>query len=113
MVLLVYLASRFTFRLKEFFTRWFIRSFFRAAHYLISLLERLDRKFALAVTLRHFSEPLYGDYTPVGRILGLVFRGGRAAAASILYFFIIIFFAVIYFSVWWLIPAYALSRILF
>ena len=63
-----------------------------------------DQSFAVAITLRHFFEPLYKDYSVIGRILGIVFRAGRVAIGGVFYLLIALVFAVIY-LIWIAIPA--------
>ena len=63
-----------------------------------------DQSFAVAITLRHFFEPLYKDYSVIGRILGIVFRAARVAIGGIFYILIALLFAIIY-LVWLAIPA--------
>jgi len=75
----VYLVYRFLYRISQFFHDWYVHGSRNAAHLFISLLERLDRVFAVKITLLYFFRPLYGDYTIVGRILGIIFRSFRIA----------------------------------
>lgn len=63
-----------------------------------------DRSFAVGVTLRHFFEPLYKDYSIVGRILGIVFRSARVAIGGVCYLFLALVFALAY-VIWLAIPA--------
>src|SRR3989338_325613 len=94
---LIYLVNRFFYRLFDFFHHWYAdgsRVFF---HHFISFLERLDKKFAVKITLRYFFRPLCGDYTIVGRILGVIFRSGRILIGAALYLFFSAIFLVVYF----------------
>jgi len=89
---LTYLAGRFIYRILDFFNHWYIgasRVFF---HKLVSFLEELDQTIALRVTLKYFFQPLFKDYTVIGRILGVVFRTGRALIGAIIYFLVIAIF---------------------
>ena len=67
-------------------------------------LEAADQTFAIRITLRHFFEPLYKDYSIIGRILGVIFRTGRVIVGGVVYLLITIMFAVVY-LVWLAIPA--------
>lgn len=102
-VAIVYLAYRLFYRTMEFFRHWYIDSAKWIFHVFISTLERLDQIFAVKITLRHFFEPLYGDYTITGRILGVPLRSARIVVGSTLYFFVGALFLVA-FIVWILIP---------
>ena len=107
---LVYLAHRFFYRLFDFFhhwyadgSRWFGRKF-------IGTLRELDKTFAVKVTFEHFFEPLYGDYTVIGRILGAVFRTFRTAIGLAVYAVLTVAMAILY-IIWLAIPAYVAWRI--
>ena len=67
-------------------------------------LRATDESFAIKITLRHFFEPLYKDYSIIGRILGVIFRTGRIILGGIVYLLIAIIFAVAY-IIWLGIPA--------
>ncbi|MEK9180407.1 MAG: hypothetical protein AAB897_03270 [Patescibacteria group bacterium] len=100
---LIYLLQRFFLRLADFFHHWYVDGSRNIFHYFISLLENLDQTFALRVTLRHFFQPLYKDYTIVGRILGIIFRSGRVLIAFLFYLVIAAAFAIVYFA-WLILP---------
>jgi len=100
---LTFLLRRFFFRIADFFHHWYVdgsKSFF---HGFLSLLEFLDRTFAVAVTARFFFSPLYGDYTFIGRVLGVIFRTLRILFGSVVYVLAAVGFAFVYLS-WLLIP---------
>ncbi len=99
----VYLVQRFFYRLFDFFHHWYADGSRRFAHLFISTLEVADRTFAVKITLRHFFEPLYGDYSIIGRILGLIFRTGRVLIGSVMYLIVAIVFACAYLA-WLAIP---------
>jgi hypothetical protein len=80
-----YLTYRFFYRLGDFFHHWYADASRQFFHRWISLLERLDRTFALRITLKFFFQPLYKDYTFVGRILGVIFRSGRIIVSVLVY----------------------------
>ena len=98
---LVYIIQRFLYRLGDFFHNWYIHGSRNIFHFFISKMESIDKVFALKVTLRYFFQPLYKDYTVVGRILGVVFRSGRILIAVSFYLVISAIFFLIYLS--WLI----------
>jgi len=100
----VYLVQRFFYRLFDFFHHWYADGSRRFAHAFISALESADRTFAVKITMRHFFEPLYKDYSAIGRILGIIFRTGRVLIGAIVYFVVACIFAVAY-LVWLAIPA--------
>lgn len=107
----VYLFKRFIYRLKEFFRHWYIKSFFIYANFVVSLLERLDRVFAFKITLRFLFQPLYGDYSVLGYLLGFIFRSGRLIVGGLVYL-IVIMAAVAAYLLWLAILPYIIYRII-
>ena len=71
---LFYLIKQFFFRIFSFLRHWYIDGFVFVWHKLLGALERLDRFFAIKITMRHWLEPLYQDKTVLGYILGFIFR---------------------------------------
>ena len=100
---LVYLIQRFFYRIFEFFHHWYIDGSRTIGRSFMGTLTAADQSLALKITLRHFFEPLYKDYSIIGRILGVIFRTGRIAIGAVVYLFITGFFLVVYF-VWIAIP---------
>jgi hypothetical protein len=99
----VYVMARFLYRIVDFFNHWYIGASRSFLHSFFSVLESLDETFAVHITLRHFFEPLYGDYSIVGRILGIVFRSGRVLVGSVIYLILGLIFIATY-ALWLAIP---------
>ena len=99
----LYLLNRLFFRLADFFRHWYFAGSRSFGHRFISTLSSLDRRWALRQTVRHFFRPLYGDYSYVGRVLGVIFRIFRILIALALYTLCTILFAAAY-LIWLLIP---------
>lgn len=104
---LVYLANRLFFRLSDFFHHWYIDGSRAIAHGSVSFLERVDRVIAFRITLRYFFQPLYKDFTFIGRILGVIFRSIRLAIGLVLYMFLGVILAGAY-LLWILLPPFFL-----
>ena len=73
---IVYLARRFIYRFLDFFHHWYVDGSYVIGRHFMATLTAADQSFAVAITMRHFFEPLYKDYSIIGRILGIVFRIG-------------------------------------
>ncbi len=82
---LLYLSGRLVFRVGDFFHHWYVDGTKRFAHATISFFAQLDRTLALRMTAWHFSEPLYGDYTVIGHIMGFLFRFFRVLVGLAVY----------------------------
>jgi hypothetical protein len=98
-----YLLYRFFYRIFDFGRHWYVHGSRMIAHQFISTLESADKSFAVKITLTHFFEPLYKDYSIIGRILGFIFRLARVAVGLVVYVVIAAIFAVAY-IVWVLVP---------
>jgi hypothetical protein len=85
---LVYVIQRFFYRIFEFFHHWYIGGSRVIARAFMGALTSADQSLALKITLRHFFEPLYKDYSVIGRILGVIFRSGRIAIGAVVYLFL-------------------------
>ena len=93
---LVYAAHRFVFRVVSFFHHWYVDGSRFFIHRFVSALAHFDETFAVRLTLAHFFEPLYKDYSIPGRAFGIVFRTGRVIIGALLYIAISAFFFVLY-----------------
>jgi len=100
----VYLAYHLAERIFAFIHDWYVDGSRAIARKFINTLERMDRGFAVKITLRHFFQPLYKDYTIVGRVLGVIFRSFRILIGLAVYLVVAAFFALAY-VVWVAVPA--------
>jgi hypothetical protein len=101
---LVYLLRRFAYHFLDFFRHWYVGGSRAIGRRFMATLSAADRSFAVVITLRHFFEPLYKDYSVIGRILGIVFRTIRVLIGSVFYLILTIAFAIVY-VIWLAIPA--------
>jgi hypothetical protein len=99
----VYLIQRFFYRIVDFFHHWYIDGSRYLGHRFLLVLQGLDQTFAIKITLLHFFEPLYRDYSVIGRILGVIFRTGRILIALVIYFVFTLIFLALYF-LWVILP---------
>lgn len=94
-----YLLARAVYRIKLFFSDWYIGSFRVISRWAIDRLESLDRTWALLITLKNIFQPLYQDHTFTGRILGFIFRSARIVIGSCLYVVVVALAMIAYISV--------------
>ena len=100
----VYLVGRFIYRFIDFFHHWYYDGSRAIAHRFVEALSITDESLAIRVTIRHFTQPLFRDYTVIGRILGVIFRSGRVALGAVVYLFMTVLFGVFYLA-WIALPA--------
>ncbi|MDI6717938.1 MAG: hypothetical protein QMD86_02785 [Patescibacteria group bacterium] len=90
----IFILNRFIFRILEFIWHWYVGTAKVYGHFVISVLERLDRFFALKITFRNIFQPLYQDKSVLGYILGFILRLARITTGGIVYCVLIaLFFA--------------------
>ena len=99
----IYLIDRFFYRIFDFFRHWYVNGSRKIAHVFILSLENIDRSLAIKITLRHFFEPLYKDYSVIGRLLGIIFRLGRVVVGLVTYVVVMVCFLCVYLA-WIAIP---------
>ncbi len=98
-----YLLHRIFYRIFDFFRHWYVDGSRMIAHGFILTLEHLDRSLAVKITLEHFFEPLYKDYSVIGRLLGVIFRTVRVVVGIAVYAAIMVCFIGAYLA-WIAIP---------
>jgi hypothetical protein len=99
----VYVVRRFFFRIYNFFHHWYFDGSLAIGRRFMATMTRADQTLAVAITLRHFFEPLYKDYSIVGRIMGIIFRTLRILVGAVCYLFLAAVFAALYLA-WLAIP---------
>ena len=102
-----YLVTQLGRRVSLFFVRWYVSFSKRFWGRVLDIASDLDRTFAIKINARLWLQPLYGDYSPVGRIIGPIFRTLRIFFGFVAYFFIFVFAAFLW-VLWLLIPPYIL-----
>lgn len=98
-----YLVYRFLYRVFDFFYHWYYSGSRIIAHKFMTALETIDRSIALKITLQYFFQPLYKDYSIIGRILGIFFRTARILVGIAVYIVVTVIFVACY-LVWIAIP---------
>jgi len=101
---LTYLFQRFFYRIFDFFHHWYVDGSRAFGRTFIATLREVDTVIAIKITLRYFFQPLYKDYTIMGRILGVIFRTGRILVGAAVYTVLIAVFAAAYLA-WLAVPA--------
>lgn len=100
---IVFAFNRFVFRIADFIKHWYLGGFKVFANFFISILEKLDKFFAIKITWRNFFAPLYQDQSIISHILGPIFRFFRLVLGGILYVSLIVA-AIFIFLIWAAIP---------
>jgi hypothetical protein len=107
---LFYATEQFFLRILDFFSHWYIGGIGAIRRRMSATFRLLERSLALRLTFKHFFEPLYGDYSLVGRIVGPIFRVLRMFFAAALYLFLFACF-LIFALAWALLPPFLIINI--
>ena len=100
------LLYRFLKGLRNFLYFWYIKSsgdFWRSE---ISFIKGIERDIGIIINLKLITQPIFGDYTYIGRIIGPIFRLGRVIFGVIMVSFSLCLVAALYFF-WILLPPVA------
>jgi VIT1/CCC1 family predicted Fe2+/Mn2+ transporter len=108
---LVYLLARLASSVIGFWKHWYVDGLIYAWDKLRGTIYSLDRSFAVRITLKHFFEPLWGDYSIIGRIIGPFIRIARIAFGGVLYLLAACLWAILV-LVWLFIPIALLISII-
>ncbi|MFA6354585.1 MAG: hypothetical protein WCX12_02805 [Candidatus Paceibacterota bacterium] len=92
----VYLVVRFFILIGDFLHHWYIDGSRRLADFFVSSFEKLDQTLAIRITVKYFFQPLYKDFTILGRILGVIFRSGRILIGLVVYLIVAGVFLAVY-----------------
>ncbi len=106
----VYLGEQLLFRIAEFLRHWYLGSARVYFNFLIERFHDLDRILAFRVTLRHLLEPLYGDYSLLGRVIGLPLRLFRLIVGGVVYL-VLGALAIAVYAVWLIFPIYLVAHL--
>jgi hypothetical protein len=95
----------------DFFYFWYVtssRDFWRRE---ISFIRREEHDIGILINLKLLTQPIFGDYTVMGKLIGPVFRLGRVLFGALI---ILLSFAaiIIVYIIWLLLPLLALGMAL-
>ncbi len=108
--IVIYLFSAIVNRIACFIKDWYPNTFFKFWNFLLNTLKKLDKTFAIKITIRHWLKPLYQDATIIGYILGFVFRTIRIILAVLIYLTIFIIVMFLY-LIWAAVPIFLIIKI--
>jgi len=104
-----YIIDAFFSQIFDFFRYWYKNGFIQIGQTAVSVLNNLDRYFAVKVSIKNLFEPLYQDRSAIGYVLGFVFRLIRIILGAIIYLAVILFFSLVY-LIWAAFPIYVALR---
>lgn len=108
---LVYIITHLSRRVVDFFRHWYVDGFLRSVDWTLSILERLDKRFAIRITAKNWLQPLYQDYSIIGYIWGFIFRTIRIFVGLAVYLAFILT-ATLLFLGWAAFPIFVIYQII-
>ncbi len=97
--------------LYDFFYFWYIKSSKDFWKKEMAFIKGVENDIGIIVNLRLITQPIYGDYSKIGRIIGPIFRLCRIVIGC--FFVLLSFFAVIgIYFLWLLFPIVSVIMIL-
>ncbi len=84
-LVIVYLFQRLWYQVRLFVYDWYVGGFRAVVGRAMAILAVFDRFWALKITLRYWTKPLYQDQSFLGHALGFVFRTTRLLCGGLLY----------------------------
>ena len=106
----LYIATHLGRRALDFFRHWYVDGFLRSVDWTLGILERLDKKFAVRITVKNWFQPLFQDYTLIGYIWGFIFRTIRIFIGLSVYLAFILSAAIL-FAGWAAFPLFVIYQI--
>jgi len=100
-----FIFNQFFHEITCFFRRWYLERSELFWSAVFGFLGVLDKNFAVAINARLWLQPLYGDYSPVGRILGPILRSMRIVFGSSVYAAVLVFAGLVWLVWLLLLPA--------
>ncbi len=100
---LVYVVKKGVFQFLDFWRHWYLDGSRAFRVHAVSFFSNVEQSFSFRLTIHHFFEPLYKDYTILGRILGVIFRSGMLLFGSLFCAVVAILFLITY-AAWLLMP---------
>lgn len=109
---ITYLIKRFFYRIADFFRRWYVHGSHGYYDFVINVLRGMDYTLAWRITAKNILEPLYGDYSVIGHIIGFIVRIIRLCIATAIYA-VVFAIAIAVYAVWLAIPPFFIITMFF
>ena len=102
----VNLPIKFLKGIHQFFYFWYITSSKNFWHKEIGFLRQIERDIGVMINLKLITQPIFGDYTYAGRVIGPIFRLGRVLVGTII-MIASIFVVILIYMIWIVLPPLA------
>ena len=100
------LPIKFLKGINQFFYFWYIQSSKDFWHREILFIKGVERDIGVMINLKLITQPIFGDYTYAGRVIGPIFRLGRVLVGTMI-MVVSIFVVILIYLIWIILPPLA------
>lgn len=104
------LPVKFVKGINHSFYFWYFTSSKDFWHKEIGFLKQIERDIGVIINLKLIFQPIFGDYTYAGRIIGPIFRLGRVLIGFVI-MLVSIFVVILIYLIWIILPPLALLMV--
>ena len=105
------LPIKFIKGINQFLWFWYVQSSKDFWYREIAFLKQIERDIGVMINLKLITQPIFGDYSYMGRIIGPVFRLGRVLVGTIIMIVSIVVIILIY-IIWIILPPLAFLMVM-
>ncbi len=105
------LPIKFLKGINQFFWFWYVQSSKDFWHREIAFLRQIERDIGVMINLKLIFQPIFGDYSYMGRAIGPVFRLGRVLIGTII-MIASIFIVILIYLIWIILPPLAFLMVM-
>lgn len=99
----VSLPVKFIKEIINFFSFWYLTSSKNFWQKEVSFIKGIENDIGLLINLRLMFQPIFGDYSYMGRVIGPIFRTGRILFGFIFILLSLVFMVIMY-LIWIILP---------
>jgi len=100
------LPVKFVKGINQFFWFWYVQSSRDFWHREIAFLKQIERDIGVIINLKLITQPIFGDYSYMGRVIGPIFRLGRVLIGTMI-MIASIFVVILIYLIWIILPPLA------
>ena len=105
------LPIKFIKGINQFLWFWYVQSSKDFWHREVAFLKQIERDIGVMINLKLILQPIFGDYSYMGRIIGPVFRLGRVLTGTII-MVASIFIVILIYLLWIILPPLAFLMVM-
>lgn len=105
------LPIKFMKGINQFFWFWYVQSSKDFWNREINFMKGIERDIGVMINLKLIFQPIFGDYSYMGRIIGPIFRLGRVSVGAAI-ICVSIFVVILIYLIWIILPPLAFLMVM-